>query len=104
MADRIMVVRHAEKPGVPPPIFGVDLNGNQDPESLIVRGWQRAGALAVLFSKTGAPTRDHLAVPATIYATETHTHSLRPQETVSAIAALLGLTAVSYTHLRAHET
>ena len=92
MADRIMVVRHGEKPNIPPPIFGVDINGDQDPESLIVRGWQRAGALAVLFSKTGAPTRSHLAVPATIYATKSHTHSQRPVETVSAVAALLGLT------------
>jgi hypothetical protein len=92
VADRIMVVRHGEKPNIPPPIFGVDINGDQDPESLIVRGWQRAGALAVLFSKTGAPTRSHLAVPATIYATKSHTHSQRPVETVSAVAGLLGLT------------
>lgn len=92
MANRIMVVRHAEKPDVPPPIFGVGINGNQNPESLIVRGWQRAGALAVLFSTTGAPTREHLAVPATIYATKSHTHSQRPIETVSVAAALLGLT------------
>jgi hypothetical protein len=90
MADRIMVVRHAEKPEAgPPPISGVGIAGNQDPESLIVRGWQRAGALAVLFSKTGAPTRQHLAVPATIYATKSHTHSQRPIETVSVTAALV---------------
>jgi hypothetical protein len=95
MADRIMVVRHAEKPSVPPPIFGVDINGNQDPESLIVRGWQRAGALAVLFSKTGAPTREHLAVPATIYATKSHTHSQRPIETVSVTAALVTAGAIN---------
>jgi hypothetical protein len=87
-----MVVRHAEKPDVPPPIFGVDIDGDQDPKSVIVRGWQRAGALAVLFSKTGAPTRQHLATPATIYATKSHTKSQRPIETVSVTAALLGIT------------
>jgi len=27
----------------------VDINGNQDPESLIPQGWQRAGALAAFF-------------------------------------------------------
>jgi hypothetical protein len=91
MADRIMVVRHAEKPDVPPPKFGVDFNGNQDPKSLIVQGWQRAGALAVLFSTTGAPTRPHLAVPAAVFATKAHAKSQRPIETASVTAAALGI-------------
>jgi hypothetical protein len=58
---------------------------------LIVQGWQRAGALAVLFSKTGAPTRPHLAVPAAIFATKAHAKSQRPIETASATAAALGI-------------
>jgi hypothetical protein len=94
MADKIMVVRHAEKPGEPPPPFGVDIDGNQDKDSLAVRGWQRAGALTCLFAKTGAAPRPRLAPPATIYATASVKHdgkSLRPQETVSAVAALLKL-------------
>ena len=46
---KIMLVRHAEKPGEPPPPHGVDPAGEKDKDSLIVRGWQRAGALACLF-------------------------------------------------------
>lgn len=92
MADKIMIVRHAEKPDEPPPIYGVSLSGEQDPQSLIARGWQRAGALACLFAVHGAAPRPGLATPRTIYATAAVHHdgrSLRPQETVSAVAALL---------------
>ncbi len=61
--EAIFVIRHAEKPsdaakddqhakhsgGSDAPTFGVDLNGNQNPDSLIPQGWQRAGGLAQLF-------------------------------------------------------
>ena len=92
MADKIMVVRHGEKPGEPPPPYGVDDKGAQDPLSLIVRGWQRSGALACLFSSWGVAARPGLAVPKTIYAAEPHGKSKRPDETVSAVAALLNIT------------
>jgi hypothetical protein len=92
MADKIMIVRHAEKPDDPP--AGVDINGGADNDSLIVRGWQRAGALAVIFSKSGAKTRPKLERPKTIYATQIgpKSKSLRPQQTVCAVAAVLGIT------------
>ena len=48
MPTTIMLVRHAEKPTTPPP-KGVDENGADDKNSLIVRGWQRAGALTPFF-------------------------------------------------------
>jgi hypothetical protein len=89
MADKIMVVRHAEKPGEPPPPHGVDANGDKDKERLIVRGWQRSGSLACLFSTWGVSARPGLAVPKTIYATCSHSKSRRPKETVSAVAAAL---------------
>jgi hypothetical protein len=89
MADKIMVVRHAEKPGEPPPAHGVAPNGKNDKESLIVRGWQRSGALACLFSTWGVAARPGLAVPRTIYATDPKRKSQRPKETVSAVAAVL---------------
>src|ERR1700743_2749207 len=49
--QRVMFIRHAEKPpGVPPyDGAGVDAKGKKDKESLTVRGWQRAGALAKFF-------------------------------------------------------
>jgi hypothetical protein len=89
---KIMIVRHAEKPGAPPPPHGVDATGATDKESLIVRGWQRSGALACLFSAWGAAAHKGLAVPATIYATNPNGKSQRPEETVSAAAARLNLT------------
>jgi hypothetical protein len=97
MADKIMLVRHAEKPEPDdnPPLAGNDINGNPDKESLIPRGWQRSGALACLFSTWGVAARPGLAVPATIFAAKADkkgSKSLRPQETVSAAATMLGLT------------
>jgi hypothetical protein len=66
----IMIVRHAEKPdtkGQPP--FGVNSNGVQDWESLIIQGWQRAGALVVLFDPARGSLQDsRLVVPTLIYA------------------------------------
>jgi hypothetical protein len=46
--DRIMFIRHAEKPRVDVAIR-LEADGTADPESLTVRGWQRAGALARFF-------------------------------------------------------
>ena len=56
-ATKIMIIRHAEKPTTtpPPPLNGVTITGKQDKDSLIPRGWQRAGALVTLF----APARGH---------------------------------------------
>jgi len=88
MADKIMVVRHGEKPGEPPPPYGVDSKGEQNKDCLIPRGWQRSGALACLFSAWGAAARPGLAVPKTVYATQPASKSKRPEETVSAVAAL----------------
>lgn len=93
MADRIMLIRHAEKPEDNPQIFGVDEAGNQKKEELSVRGWRRAGALAVLFSPDVVASRPGLATPQTIYATKAvqHSESLRPQHTVAPLALRLGI-------------
>ena len=45
----IMLVRHGEKPGGAFPGPGTALDGERHDKSLIVRGWQRAGARAGLF-------------------------------------------------------
>jgi hypothetical protein len=44
-ATKIMIVRHAERPPDDGSIDGVSQSGAKDPKDLIVRGWQRAGAL-----------------------------------------------------------
>ena len=46
MPSKIIVIRHAEKPDATDE--GVTPHGAGDKESLIVRGWQRAGALVAL--------------------------------------------------------
>ena len=96
MADKIMLIRHGEKPDDHPPNFGVDEAGRQNPDELVVRGWQRAGALTCLFSPEAVGSRNPaLATPQAIFATAAalHGHSLRPQHTVGPLAARLGITA-----------
>jgi hypothetical protein len=46
----ILIVRHAEKPGEQWPGPGLTDGGTEDAKSLVIRGWQRAGAWAALFS------------------------------------------------------
>jgi hypothetical protein len=90
-----MLIRHAEKPDASN--AGVSAEGSTDKHSLIVRGWQRAGALVAFFAKPALPG---IAVPATIFASTTtddpsvpseEAKSLRPQETVAPVAAKLGI-------------
>jgi hypothetical protein len=92
-ASKIMVIRHAEKPDDASTVFGVTIQGIQDPEELIVRGWQRAGALATFFAPPDAHFRDQrIEKPLTIFASRVvpHSKSLRPQHTVEPLAELIG--------------
>jgi hypothetical protein len=131
LPDVIYIIRHGEKPmakgstptdanGKPcalplhpdtmPPTYGVDCKGDQGDKtkhspystSLTPRGWQRAGALAVLFAASpGGSAR--FAQPTSILATEyvpngsktesatTDTDSHRPYETVQPLSERLGL-------------
>ena len=45
----LLIIRHAEKPNDTSPDAGLTVNGTDDQKSLVVRGWQRAGAWAALF-------------------------------------------------------
>jgi hypothetical protein len=96
MPDKIMLIRHGEKPtdeNVEP--YGVKADGEQDFESLLPRGWQRAGALAVLFDPArGALQAGGLAVPNKIYASHDKKKdkgSKRPKQTVEPLANRLKL-------------
>jgi hypothetical protein len=93
-APLVMVIRHAEKPADTPPPGGVTIDGAADDQSLTPQGWQRAGALAVLFDPFAGPLQSpELRTPQYLYAAGTghHSHSMRPQETVTPLADRLGL-------------
>jgi hypothetical protein len=99
----LLIIRHAEKPGGDWPGPGLDLNGVGDIKSLVIRGWQRAGAWSVLFGDRlgGAdypkPDVIYAADPASTpdaAGAENGGPSKRPFETVTPLAAKLGLTPV----------
>ncbi|HKY41805.1 MAG TPA: hypothetical protein VJM50_01815 [Pyrinomonadaceae bacterium] len=83
-ATKIMIIRHAEKPPPNPPPNGVNSAGEIASDSLIVQGWQRAGALVVLFAPSKGPLQHpDLATPQHIYATSSpNDEGNRPEETV----------------------
>ena len=92
----IMLIRHAEKPlhpsGSP---HGVNPDGEEDPHSLTVTGWIRAGALVELFAPSRGDPPVELRRPDTIYASaHAGGHSKRSMQTVSPLAARLGLKVV----------
>jgi hypothetical protein len=104
-ATKIMVIRHAEKPGVynGQSYAGVDALGNVDDESLVTLGWERAGGLAALFDPQGQialGAGSELAVPQFLYAADPSDKkkgkekdkepSQRPYQTIAALAAKLG--------------
>jgi hypothetical protein len=63
----IYIIRHAEKPRKPP-LSGVDFAGGQNEHSLLPRGWQRSGALAVLFHPDFGSVRAGLRTPTVLVA------------------------------------
>ena len=96
-APTIMIIRHAEKPTGQ--ADGVNESGVASAHDLIVRGWQRAGALACLFAPARGPLQDPLlAKPAFIFASSAvddpvpgNSRSRRSQETVTPLAQLIGI-------------
>jgi hypothetical protein len=93
-ARKIMVIRHGEKPQGRLLPYGVTNDGVENTESLLVAGWTRAGALAVLFAPARGPLQSPgLAVPQYVFAStdEEGRKSQRPIETVSIVAQKLNL-------------
>ena len=95
---KIMIIRHAEKPPNPPNKTGpwdVQANGKGGKgKSLIVPGWQRAGALNAFFAPCQAsPANAAIASPDYIYAANPDGESQRPWETVTPLAAWLNYQA-----------
>jgi hypothetical protein len=91
---KIMIIRHAEKPPNPPNKTGpwdVLANGQSGGgKSLIVPGWQRAGALNAFFAPyKSKPANQEIATPDYIYAADPTGETQRPCETVTPLAAWL---------------
>jgi len=107
----IYIIRHGEKPADPPsadpgeaaappgPPFGVDYQGNQDDHSLLPRGWQRSGALTVLFDPALGAPQAGLQVPAALlspsYGDPDKTTAHRTYQTIQGLSDRLGLQIAS---------
>jgi hypothetical protein len=92
-ASVIMLIRHAEKPTGSGAPHGVDANGNHDKESLVVQGWQRAGALVELFDPAVGKLRSGLTRPTALFASNPGSSgSKRPLETITPLAERLKMT------------
>lgn len=92
LATKVMLIRHAEKPLGSSGPYGVSPEGERDKESLTVRGWQRAGALAQLFAPAGGIFQDEsLARPQFLYASKPKRQngSMRSVETITPLAEKL---------------
>jgi broad specificity phosphatase PhoE len=103
----LIIIRHGEKPGGPWPGPGLTPEGEIDRKSLVIRGWQRAGAWAALFG-AGLADEDY-PPPARIYAadpaapgTPERKSNKRLCETVAPLADRLGLT-VDLTYGKGNE-
>lgn len=92
--DKIMLIRHAERPTPDKAFRGVDASGRKDKEALSVPGWRRAGALARFFAPLdGRFSQPGLETPKALYACKADARdpSLRPQLTLTSLADLIGL-------------
>ena len=88
MPHKIMVICQAEKP-VPGQFKGVRQSGEDDEHSLIVRGWQRAGALIRFLMR---PEHAAIAVPThLICSSHTDDTRRRPHQTLVPLSHAMGL-------------
>jgi len=91
----IMMIRHAEKPNHSGSPHGITPDGEFDRHSLTVNGWIRAGALVGLFAPSRGEPPAGLYRPDTVYGTAYEEgHSKRSVQTVTPLAARLGLDVV----------
>jgi hypothetical protein len=96
LPQQIYIIRHGEKPSdssAGPP-FGVDADGNRNENSLSPRGWQRSGALNVLFSPAVGPKvglRTPTALYAAAYGDAAVTKIHRPYQTILGLSRRLGV-------------
>ena len=86
---KILLIRHGEKPPPVGPPAGIREDGSEDDHALIVRGWQRAGALASYFVY---PRDTAIETPTKVYSPPKHgkagDHG-RPYQTLCPVADLI---------------
>lgn len=119
-ATKIMVIRHAEKPGLygAKAYYGVDefgaVSGAAGAKHLVTLGWQRAGALITLFAPPYGP-KTSLATPQFLFASDPDAEadgdtgdeavsdapSQRPYETLIALNRKLNL-EINQKHSKSH--
>jgi hypothetical protein len=110
----ILIIRHAEKPDGTSTGPGLTVVGEEDKESLVIRGWQRAGAWTALFG-AGLGGADY-PTPTAVYAADPNKIKLdpgnaeddsrpsqRPYETALSLAQRLGLTAPDKSFAKGQE-
>jgi hypothetical protein len=100
--QRIMIIRHAEKPLRGRVDRSVCINGFHAKHELTVRGWQRAAALVRFFTSAG---NDHpVSPPRSIFAAAATaaSPSLRSQRTVEPLSVELGI-AINLDHAEHEE-
>lgn len=95
----LIVIRHAERPDNPSLGPGVTAQGQTDPLSLTVRGWERAGALAMLFDsdcRNADFPRPDVVFAANPHAPQTVDNlvSKRPHQTIMPLCQKLGTTPI----------
>jgi hypothetical protein len=89
----LLMIRHGEKPSSGD--VGVDDQGNANPDGLIPRGWQRAGALVTLFAPNGTTVTSALPSPGGIITPQYPQPIHRPYLTVLPLSQRLNVTISS---------
>jgi hypothetical protein len=91
--EKVILIRHAEKPNGNGRVLGVEEAGRADATQLSVRGWQRAGALVRYFAPANASVADGIATPSVIFACKPYgaANSVRPLSTVWPLGQMLGI-------------
>jgi hypothetical protein len=89
----LLMIRHGEKPSRGDK--GVDARGDANPDGLIPRGWERAGALVTLFAPNGVTVTSALPVPGALVSPRYPGQVHRPGLTLLPLSQRLGLEIAS---------
>jgi hypothetical protein len=89
----LLMIRHGEKPSHGD--RGVDSHGDANPDGLIPKGWERAGALVTLFAPNGVTLSSTLPSPGALVTPQYSDPVHRPDLTVLPLSQRLGLKVLS---------